>query len=186
MKLCRLCKIEKLLDDFHRANGTRDGHRGECKECFRAQAKARYPQVRDQAIERAKKWREDNIERFRENQRRMRSTPEGKRRQREGHLKRKFGMTIEDYKRMLEEQGGGCATCGRPPRPDIALHIDHDHETGRVRGLLCFRCNNSLGDLDDDPALLRKAAAYLVRTDPEVIELTKIIRERALGLKLAG
>lgn len=63
---------------------------------------------------------------------------------------------------MLSEQCGGCAICGRKPRPDISLHLDHDHETGQLRGILCFRCNNALGDFDDDPALLQCALGYLL------------------------
>ena len=62
---------------------------------------------------------------------------------------------------MLADQGGVCAVCSREPTPGISLHVDHDHETGRIRGLLCFRCNNALGDLEDDPALLRVATRYL-------------------------
>lgn len=84
-------------------------------------------------------------------------------------------MTIEDYDRMLAAQGGGCAICGRPPRDDISLHVDHDHETERIRGLLCFPCNNTLGDFNDDPVRLYAAANYLAR-DPEADAL---IRQRA-------
>jgi hypothetical protein len=62
---------------------------------------------------------------------------------------------------MLAAQGGGCAICGRAPSTKISLHIDHDHETGRIRGLLCFVCNNGLGQFQEDPAVLRKAAAYV-------------------------
>jgi hypothetical protein len=138
--------------------------------------------VRDDAIARAKKWREDNIDRFRENQRRMRATPEAKKKARAYHLGRTHGITPEQYDEMLAAQGGGCAICKRPPREDISLHVDHDHETGKVRGLLCFRCNNSLGDLEDDPVLVRAAAKYLDRHDPETIELTALVKARTLAL----
>ncbi len=94
---------------------------------------------------------------------------------RRSYLKRKYGMTIGDYDRMLEAQGGGCAICGRRPRADISLHVDHDHETARIRGILCFPCNNTLGDFKDDPTRLYAAANYLAR-DPE---LDTLIRKRA-------
>jgi hypothetical protein len=60
-----------------------------------------------------------------------------------------------------------------PADAGYSLHVDHDHGTGRIRGLLCFRCNNALGDLEDDPALVRAAARYLktavpVRGDPAI------------------
>jgi hypothetical protein len=161
MKKCTKCGVVQSLDNFYKAKGTRDGYRGDCRACFRAWAKARYPEVREQAIARAKQWRVDNIERFRETQRNARSKPEAKRRARDGHLRRKFGITVEDYERMLGEQDGGCAICGRPPKTDVALHVDHDEVTGQVRALLCFSCNNLLGDVHDDPSLLRVAAEYL-------------------------
>jgi hypothetical protein len=186
MKRCTKCGVEQPLDNFYKATGTRDGRRGDCKACFRARAKARYPQVRDQAIARSKQWRVDNIERFRENQRRMPATPEAKRRSREYHLGKTFGITVEQYEEMLAAQGGGCAICHRPPRPDIALHVDHDHETDQVRGLVCFRCNNALGDFNDDPRLLVAAVAYLEAHDAEVIELRTLAKRRARQLRPAS
>ena len=86
-------------------------------------------------------------------------------RQRRSHLKVKFGITPEDYGQMLAAQGDGCAICGNGRNRNSPsreyLHIDHDHETGRVRGILCDRCNQVLGHFGDDPALLRRAADYL-------------------------
>jgi len=77
---------------------------------------------------------------------------------------RQLGVTADMYAAMLAEQGGGCAVCGRPPRTR-RLHVDHDHATGRVRGLLCYRCNRAL------PAYvtvewLERALAYLRRAAP--------------------
>ena len=146
MKRCVKCSVVQPLESFYRAKGTRDGYRGDCKSCFKARAKARYPLVREANIARARKWREENLERFQANQRRMRSTPQGKLRERAGHLKRKYGLTVEQYDEMLATQGGGCFICGRPPREDISLHVDHDHCRGNIRGLLCFPCNNALAD----------------------------------------
>jgi hypothetical protein len=81
---------------------------------------------------------------------------------------------------MLEAQGGGCCICGRPPRDDISLHVDHDHSTGEIRGILCFRCNNALADFQEDTALLRNAIGYLAaHTAKDEIQLA---RQRALSL----
>jgi hypothetical protein len=186
MKTCVKCGVEQPIESFYKAPGTKDGYRGDCKGCFRARAKERYPQVREANIARARKWREDNLERFQASQRRMRSTPEGKLRQREGHLKRKYGMTIEQYDAMLEAQGGGCFICGRPPRDDISLHVDHDHSTGKIRGILCFCCNNALADFQEDPSLLRKAVEYLSSHDADVAEQVELARRRARSLVGAG
>jgi hypothetical protein len=86
---------------------------------------------------------------------------------------------------MLEEQRGGCATCGRLPSR-ISLHVDHDHTTHEVRGLLCMQCNNGIGLLQESPELLRDAADYLegilesARVREELHRST-VERERALA-----
>ncbi len=81
----------------------------------------------------------------------------------EGHLKRKYGMTVADYDAMLVAQDGGCAICGGQPngRWKHKFHVDHDHATGKVRGLLCHRCNMMVGYSLDRPEILDHAAIYL-------------------------
>lgn len=78
-------------------------------------------------------------------------------------IKREFGLTKAQYEQMLQAQGNGCAICGRAPEGSYPgmLHVDHCHETGRVRGLLCQVCNLTLGKFRDDPALFRRIADYL-------------------------
>lgn len=161
MKRCTKCGNEKDLDDYYREPGGRDGRRGDCIECVKAYRKARYPLVRDQAIARTKAWQEANRERHLENLRRRRQRPEVKAKNRDGHLRRKFGITSETFDAMFEAQEGRCAICRRKPTPGISLHVDHEHATNRVRGLLCFKCNNALGDFEDDQALLLSAVNYL-------------------------
>jgi hypothetical protein len=70
---------------------------------------------------------------------------------------RTYGMTVADLDAMLLAQHGVCAICQVAP----AAHVDHDHQTDKVRGLLCFRCNAALGQLGDDPLVLRRAARYV-------------------------
>ena len=81
---------------------------------------------------------------------------------RECELKRKYNITALEYDRLLIKQNGVCAICYNP---DLITHnrlaVDHNHLTGKVRGLLCFRCNTTLGQMQDNPTLLRNAAAYL-------------------------
>lgn len=76
------------------------------------------------------------------------------------HLRWTYGLTQEDVIAMTTRQDGVGAICLTAP----PIHVDHDHATGKVRGLLCFRCNAALGQLDDDPATLRRAARYLDRS----------------------
>ena len=75
-------------------------------------------------------------------------------------LKRKYGITGEDYDRLLAEQGHRCKVCGRESN-GRTWHVDHCHGTRKVRGILCDKCNRGLGQFNDDPAALRRAADYL-------------------------
>lgn len=72
-----------------------------------------------------------------------------------------FGITTEDYDRMLAKQEGSCAICGSPCSTGRRLAVDHDHNSGTVRGLLCMDCNTGLGKFCDDPTRLHRAAIYL-------------------------
>lgn len=75
------------------------------------------------------------------------------------------GITLAQFEEQLEAQGGVCFLCGRPPAKTSAqtsrLHVDHNHETEQRRALLCHNCNLGLGNFQDDPDLLRRAAIYL-------------------------
>jgi hypothetical protein len=79
-------------------------------------------------------------------------------------LKKTYGITIEDYNKMFEEQKGCCAICGRHQSEEKKrLHTDHDHATGKVRGLLCVKCNNLLGQAKDSIEILELSIEYLKR-----------------------
>ena len=84
---------------------------------------------------------------------------------REARLKKQYGLSREQYALMLKAQGGGCALCGskKPggPMPRRNFAVDHDHRSGKVRGLLCAPCNTGLGHFKDNQQLLRRAADYL-------------------------
>ena len=79
-------------------------------------------------------------------------------------LRVNYGLTLEDYDKMLEEQGGVCAICGKPDPTHPNLAVDHCHITGKIRGLLCRVCNPAIGALGDDVDSLRKVIAYLQRS----------------------
>ena len=82
---------------------------------------------------------------------------------RDKHFRRKYRITLEDYRRMLEGQNGRCAICGtnQPGGRYKVFHVDHHHETGAVRGLLCNNCNAMIGLAKDDRAVLEAAINYL-------------------------
>lgn len=80
------------------------------------------------------------------------------------HLMKTYGITLEQYDEMLEAQDGGCAICKTTdPRGKGRFHVDHCHDTGAVRGLLCQTCNQGIGLLQDSIDVLLDAAKYLGR-----------------------
>lgn len=113
--------------------------------------------------EHCNKWRENNREQDLASKAKYRA--ENKEKIAEGYrrhiLKKNFGITKEEYDQMLAHQNGVCAICLEVCATGRDLAVDHDHETGKVRGLLCRDCNVSLGLMKDDPNRLRKAAEYL-------------------------
>lgn len=84
---------------------------------------------------------------------------------RELHLRKSYGLTVADFEAMLTAQGGGCAACGIKSvrRTGHSFHVDHDHSTGAVRGLLCGSCNVALGQLGDSTVRIQQLLAYLIR-----------------------
>ncbi|MBV9285432.1 MAG: endonuclease VII domain-containing protein, partial [Acidimicrobiia bacterium] len=150
MKRCTKCGEVKSIEEFYRATGTRDGRRSDCKRCNLAAKHARYAANPGPAINCAVKWAQDNPERYRATQQRYKDSGAKAKSNRKSHLKRKYGLTEQQYQAMLVAQDGLCAICQERP----AVHVDHDHATGRVRALLCFNCNGALGHMLDNPGWL--------------------------------
>lgn len=151
MRTCSKCGLAKLADDFHRDRTKPDGRRPSCKPCDLARHKLYRddPENRPRLLERSREWRLAN--------------PDLSRRGiRNATLKKKYGITAEEFDLMFEAQGRSCVVCLRTEsRGSGAFHVDHDHATGRIRGILCQPCNTTLGKCDDRPDLLRRLADYL-------------------------
>ena len=83
--------------------------------------------------------------------------------ERRSKFKRQYGITLDDYNNMLDKQGGGCGICGSETAGNRTKYfaVDHCHETGKVRGLLCTKCNRGLGLFNDNPKHLLNAVNYL-------------------------
>ena len=85
-----------------------------------------------------------------------------KARARNRNLLKQYGITLEDYDSLVLEQKGKCLICGIPQENlKQGLHVDHNHKTGKIRGLLCGSCNGGLGLFKDNILLLRKAIKYI-------------------------
>ena len=132
-KPCKDCGEVKPLDEFTNNVRSKDGKQHFCKECGLARKRA---------------WRAANPEK---------EAAQGRRAQ----LKSNYGITVEQYDEMYEAQDGCCAICGNPEQGAKRFHVDHDHETGEVRALLCHLCNVGIGHFRDDPELLQAAIEYL-------------------------
>ncbi len=76
-------------------------------------------------------------------------------------LRKKFGMTVEQYDNLMKSQGGVCKICNKLPDNGRKLCVDHDHESSQIRGLLCDNCNRALGLFNDSVALMEEAISYL-------------------------
>ena len=118
---------------------------------------------RERLREAHKRWRDANPGKMKAAQEKCRAMPHYKRQMTASHARRKYGLTIEEYEALVD---GPCAICGdnvgrANGRGRKGMVVDHDHETGRVRGGLCNTCNAGLGMFKDDTARLRKAAEYL-------------------------
>ncbi len=129
-------------------------------EKARKRAKKYYELHPERCIEASRLHREKNPEEVEAATRRWREGhPENMRMMRNRYKLKKYGLTAEDFFAILEGQGGLCAICG-----DVLdkPYIDHDHDTGEVRGLLCLKCNAGIGMLNDDPEILKSAREYLL------------------------
>lgn len=138
MKRCTGCGETKPIDDYYLTTN-RYGKKyptARCKRCH---------------VEYTTAWRKQNPDKVREIGERHAA------KKRFTRLQREYGLTPDEYVAMVDACGGRCAIC------DLSkpLDVDHDHDTGRVRGLLCRNCNRAIGWMHDDPAILRRAVAYL-------------------------
>lgn len=138
MKHCTTCNTTKPLSDFGLLRGK---PRHLCKECRKIESKEWYAKNKDKKREISKKYK--HIKKDKD-------------------LQSTYGITLEEYYKMLAEQGHSCKICGTSKdKLKRALCVDHCHTTGKVRGLLCDTCNRSLGMLKDSADILKRAIKYL-------------------------
>lgn len=130
-----------------------------CRDCA-----AKYR--KEQSAQRQAAWRAANPERAathsRKHHEKRKDNPAWRQYKRDAELRRSYGITRDQLNAMLEAQDHRCAICGGERNgAGTRLHIDHCHTTGRIRGLLCGKCNSAVGLLDDDPERAERLAAYL-------------------------
>jgi hypothetical protein len=164
MKTCSRCQCEKPTEDFYARQAV-------CKSCSVQRAaewavanpdRARAAKVRyasknkDKQRLRAREWARRNKEAVNAKHRAAYDPAESRKRM----LQSRYGLSPEQYNQLFLDQGGSCASCGTALVDSASTHVDHCHKTGRVRSILCRRCNTCLGQFDEDAALIRKLAEY--------------------------
>lgn len=135
-RTCTKCKEYKTHEFFNKNSGLRCGLESWCKACIKASVYAG----------------------------RARDPEATKRKNRDYWLRKNYNITLLQYEEMVEEQGGRCAACGCEPAEAGRwgeFHVDHCHDTGVVRGILCSNCNVCLGYAKNDPDRLRALARYI-------------------------
>lgn len=149
-KICSCCKTPKPASRvfFKPLKAAKDGLSSWCRDCTSTDAKRAYVELKL------------DPEAFAARALQLRNA----------HLKRKYGITGEQYDRMFEAQCGLCAICRCEPQSPARGHrpvfyVDHDHATKEVRGLLCHDCNTLLGNAHDRPEILTAAISYLQRSE---------------------
>jgi uncharacterized protein YbaR (Trm112 family) len=145
-KECPKCEHALSLTEFNKSN-RRDGYQTYCRSCHNNMQREKYALDPGQKIKRQ----------IRANRRKNRDPFVAKK----SELKRLYGITFEDYIEMLVEQDQVCAICKEECKTRKMLSVDHDHQSGKVRGLLCNRCNRAIGMMKDDIVILENAIQYL-------------------------
>jgi hypothetical protein len=170
-KICSTCNSEKPLNEFYKRKTYKDGYNTNCKLCVKIYNKEyskrdKYNGLSEEDIDFIKnqkrkysrdwakeKWKIDPTN-FKIANKTWRDNNPDKNRNRK--LKSKYGITSDDYNKLFNEQEGKCKTCGRHQNEfKIKLCVDHNHETGNIRGLLCTDCNIALGKIKENIKTLK-------------------------------
>lgn len=150
-KECCRCGLVRPAAGFSKDKSRKDGLYPKCKECHALWRAANSGRIN---ADKRKRYAADPAK-YLSYCAKSRPSQESLR------LQRQYGITLDDYNDLLSRQGGVCAICQMAALGRKKLSVDHCHATGRVRGLLCQKCNVSIGMVGDDAGLLRRAIEYL-------------------------
>jgi len=174
--VCRVCGVQKPISAFRKDRSKRLDVRNLCRSCASERGKEYYRNHavayreakatarKKQTVEQREVKREYDHQYYIRHKNRLLQQNRNRysaRRQKDQKLRGLYGITILEYERLGEHQGWKCAICGREMRNSLVM--DHDHITGKPRGLLCHVCNSGLGFLQDSVTLLESALTYVKR-----------------------
>ncbi|WP_366940860.1 endonuclease VII domain-containing protein [uncultured Halomonas sp.] len=141
--------------------------RGMCRSCYDAWLRERNPGYRKRQTEVSRKWARENPEKVKQARDRWRLDKENRRALQERRRLKEYGISPEEYRRRYDAQSGSCGICGEHQEN---LCVDHCHDSGAVRGLLCKQCNSAIGFLGDTEEGVNRALRYL-RSAREIQDL---------------
>jgi len=144
MKTCSKCKTDKELIGYSIRKDSKDGRRGVCNKCRATEHRDKYSKNYEAKRIRPKGWREQYRAKM--------NTQYG--------IKHKYGLTPEDYGKLMSKAGNKCEICGRLASETYCLVVDHDHNTGKVRGVLCNTCNGILGHYEKGIRAMKDDGKY--------------------------
>lgn len=146
-KICTKCKEIKDLSEFDKRSRSKDGLKSRCKTCSR----------KDHYL-----WQKSNPNnKYKSKRNHELKNPD---KTRDKKLRQKYGLTSKEYDDILNKQNESCAICKRHKSEfKKALHTDHNHSSGEIRGILCQKCNRGLGYFNDNPELLKAAIDYITK-----------------------
>ena len=159
-KVCLKCKQELPTSEFWDSKDGKNGLQSQCKKCKTKYVRKWRKENRERIAEQQKLYRMKNRDKIRGQARERGSSEEYRELHRRQCLMRCYGLTPEQHKQFYINQNGCCAIC-RESIPYDKICVDHSHETERVRGLLCRKCNSGIGLLGDTVEGLRRAVEYL-------------------------
>lgn len=173
-KKCIKCNEEKSITEFRKHKQHKDGYDNTCKECNYGHKPHKLPtefkicticgetkQIDDfSLLKKDKPYRQGECKVCKNKKKDVMRRTTGKEKNKK--LKQVFGITIDDYNKILEQQENKCKICGKEAKTlNKNLSVDHCHATGKIRGLLCTHCNSLLGFALDNTSILENAIKYL-------------------------
>lgn len=162
---CGTCLVRQSILNFSTNPSRKNGYHNQCRNCAKINHKKWYNKNRKKRIKQTEQYRKDNFERldkkrkehYKLNRQKYADT------ERANRLLRNYGISTAQYESMKEKQKNVCAICFKKETTGKIkrLRVDHCHSTGKVRGLLCNKCNIGIGFLQDSLVLLKSAMKYL-------------------------
>lgn len=147
-RTCKICKEYKDISNFQKSGYQCNSCRAEKQRNYWASLPVEVRRKRQMGVEAQKRYRENNLQKT-------------KQMSRKNHIKRKFGLSIEEYESILNSQNKVCAVCQEKCHTGYNLAVDHNHKTGKIRGLLCKNCNTAIGLLKENIQVIENVIIYL-------------------------